>query len=245
MRPPEVLVVDDELPQRRMLRALLSGQGFRSHSASSALEALSLIRRARPSLLLIDISMPKISGIKLLEILRSAPETAGLPVILMTGLAVPNEMAAAAAKGLSIGPIFIKGGDALKLAERIRGMLKTGMDAPPVVEPPGVLRRGRLTADPEMHKAWYDGKPIELHGRSLFDLLCTLIRHSEPLSREALRLLLWSESDSSGIVYVSIQRLRQTLAAYPAIQIQATAFGYFLTVASAIPTIEPPSKNTP
>lgn len=245
MHLPRVLVVDDELSQRRMLCALLSEQRFRPYSASSALEAVSLIRRVRPNLVLIDISMPKISGIKLLEILRSAPETAGLPVILMTGLAVPVEMAVATAKGLRTGPIFIKNGDILKLAARIRAILKTGLDAPPEIEPSRVLRRGHLVADPDTHKAWYNGEQLKLHGRSLFDLFYTLMRHTEPLSREALRLLLWSESDSSGIVYVSIQRLRRTLAAYPAIQIQATASGYFLAVDTAIPAIEPPSNHAP
>jgi DNA-binding response OmpR family regulator len=235
MHPPRVLVVDDDACQRRMLARFLSSRGFLPAATASAAGALGLVRSFQPELALVDIAMPKVSGIKLLEFLRAAPATARLPVMLMTGLPVPEEMVAATAKGLEAGPIFVKGGDLFVLADRIRAALNAGLGVEPFAR---CLRRGALAVDPNGHQASFAGERIHL-GRSLFDLLCALMRSSEPLGREALRELLWSESDAGGIVHVAVQRLRGALAKYPGVRIEAVGGGFILTVGEGRSDVSP------
>jgi adenylate cyclase len=81
---PLVLVVDD-LPQNvRLLEAVLSPKGFRVATASSGDEALSVLGREHPDLVLLDILMPGMDGYEVCRRIREDPKTAFLPVIMIT-----------------------------------------------------------------------------------------------------------------------------------------------------------------
>jgi class 3 adenylate cyclase/CheY-like chemotaxis protein len=81
---PLILIVDD-LPQNvRLLEAVLSPHGFRVATASSGQEALDLLSKEHPDLVLLDIRMPGIDGHEVCRRIREDPETAFLPVIMIT-----------------------------------------------------------------------------------------------------------------------------------------------------------------
>jgi class 3 adenylate cyclase/CheY-like chemotaxis protein len=81
---PLVLIVDD-LPQNvRLLEAVLSPRGFRVATASSGQEALDVLSKEHPDLVLLDILMPGIDGYEVCRRIREDPETAFLPVIMIT-----------------------------------------------------------------------------------------------------------------------------------------------------------------
>jgi len=78
-----ILVVDDEAKIRATLRGVLSDEGFRVLDADGSTRVLDLVATQRPHLVILDIWMPQIDGIELLEQLRaSAP---ALPVIVVSG----------------------------------------------------------------------------------------------------------------------------------------------------------------
>jgi UDP-3-O-[3-hydroxymyristoyl] N-acetylglucosamine deacetylase len=77
---PTVLVVDDESEIRASLRGVLSDEGMRVLEAEDGRSALSLVRRERPELVLLDVWMPEIDGIELLHLLQEEP---GRPEIIM------------------------------------------------------------------------------------------------------------------------------------------------------------------
>lgn len=80
---PSILVVDDEEGIRESVREILTDEGYRVVEASEGSKVLEVIRRERPSLVLLDIWMPKIDGIELLkEIKKQAPE---VNVVMMSG----------------------------------------------------------------------------------------------------------------------------------------------------------------
>jgi len=81
---PLILIVDD-LPQNvRLLEAVLSPHGFRVATASSGQEALDALSKEHPDLVLLDILMPGIDGYEVCRRIREDPETAFLPVIMIT-----------------------------------------------------------------------------------------------------------------------------------------------------------------
>ncbi len=81
---PVALVVDDEPSIRNLFEAFLSLQGYTVRTAADGVEALTQIQQEHPSLVLLDNHMPRMTGLELLQHLRScAPE---VPVILMSGL---------------------------------------------------------------------------------------------------------------------------------------------------------------
>ena len=83
---PEVLVCEDNPDMRRLLVHLL-GREFRVRAASNGREALESVRAAAPSLIVTDVMMPEMSGTELCRAIKQDPETAGIPVVLVTSKA--------------------------------------------------------------------------------------------------------------------------------------------------------------
>jgi len=81
---PLVLVVDDLAPNVRLLEAVLSPKGFRVATASSGAEALDVLGKEHPDLVLLDIVMPGMDGYEVCRRIREDPGTAFLPVIMIT-----------------------------------------------------------------------------------------------------------------------------------------------------------------
>jgi threonine synthase len=80
-----VAVVDDTPEARRLIRRILQSQGdFEIFEATSGQEAIELVTRERPDLVILDLMMPEIDGFAVLDVLRSKPETANIPVIVAT-----------------------------------------------------------------------------------------------------------------------------------------------------------------
>ena len=84
-RFPRVVVVDDTSEARRLIRRILQSQGdFEIFEATNGREALELIAKERPDLVILDLMMPEVDGFAVLDSLRSKPETANIPVIVAT-----------------------------------------------------------------------------------------------------------------------------------------------------------------
>jgi adenylate cyclase len=81
---PLILVVDDLAPNVRLLEAVLSPKGFRVATAFSGEEALDVLSREHPDLVLLDILMPGMDGYEVCRRIRQDPGTAFLPVIMIT-----------------------------------------------------------------------------------------------------------------------------------------------------------------
>jgi threonine synthase len=84
-RFPRVVVVDDTPEARRLIRRILQSQGdFEISEATNGREAIELVTRERPDLVILDLMMPEVDGFAVLDSLRSQPETANIPVIVAT-----------------------------------------------------------------------------------------------------------------------------------------------------------------
>src|SRR3990172_9919476 len=81
---PKIVVVDDTPHNIRLLEAILSPRNYTVLPATSGREALELISRERPDLILLDILMPEMDGYEVCSRLRSMPETSMLPIIMIT-----------------------------------------------------------------------------------------------------------------------------------------------------------------
>lgn len=79
-----VLVVDDEANIRELLRQELEAGGYQVIEARDGIEAIRLAKRDRPNLILLDIMMPGMNGFEVAAVLRSAPETSDLPIMILS-----------------------------------------------------------------------------------------------------------------------------------------------------------------
>lgn len=81
-----VLIIDDEIHIRRLIAQMLELAGYRVLEAASGPEALRLIEGTVPDVITCDIFMPGMTGFDVLEALKSQPDTAKIPVIMLTAL---------------------------------------------------------------------------------------------------------------------------------------------------------------
>ena len=85
MRPKtRILVVDDNRSLVRVLAGVLRNAGYRVSTAFDGVEALEQVRERKPDLILLDIVMPRIDGYAVCRHLQGDPETAGIPVLILT-----------------------------------------------------------------------------------------------------------------------------------------------------------------
>ena len=82
----KVLVVDDEAPNLRLLKTLLTRDGYSVVTASDGEEALGMVAAVSPDLVVMDVLMPKLSGYDVCERIKQNPETRLTPVVLITAL---------------------------------------------------------------------------------------------------------------------------------------------------------------
>ena len=84
---PTILVAEDSVEQRSLYAKILEGAGFRVLEAGDGAEAVAMVRREHPDLVLMDVTMPGTSGWNAVRALKEDIETNGVPIIVVTGLA--------------------------------------------------------------------------------------------------------------------------------------------------------------
>ena len=116
-----ILVVDDLVANLTLLEHVLTGEGYQVVTASDGEEAIDIVHREQPDLVLSDVRMPRLGGFALCRTLKSAPETRLTPVILMTGAAEPDDRMRAIEAGAN--DIVGKPIDQPELKARVRSLM--------------------------------------------------------------------------------------------------------------------------
>jgi two-component system alkaline phosphatase synthesis response regulator PhoP len=161
-----ILVVDDEERLTSLLEAYLQQEGFRVVTAGNGLEALEVVRRGPPDLIVLDIMMPEMDGVEFLRVLRAQHST---PVILLTARVGDEDKII----GLELGAddYLTKPFRPRELLARVRAVLRrTGRSGPE----PAVLHSGDLTLDRTRHEILLDGHPIDMTPTE-FEILAALM----------------------------------------------------------------------
>lgn len=86
-----ILIVDDVPLNVKLLKTLLRREGFQVETAGTAEEALNLVSKVRPRLVLADIRLPGMDGLEMTRRLKANPETADIPVLAVTAFAMKGD----------------------------------------------------------------------------------------------------------------------------------------------------------
>ncbi len=106
-----ILVVDDEIETIDLLRSALSRRGYEVVGVTDGEQGLQFVRERRPALMLLDLMMPRLSGYDVCRRLRADPQTASLPIIVLSAsgtLAAETDALAAGANRFVMKPVGIK-----------------------------------------------------------------------------------------------------------------------------------------
>jgi two-component system, OmpR family, response regulator MprA len=116
-----VLVVDDHDDARELLKEVLEMHGFEVETASNGASALETVRRAPFDVVLLDIMMPRMDGLRVCQAMKSYPATAAVPVIFLTASSDPG----LSAQALKVGAcdLLRRPVEAAEIVRRVRAQL--------------------------------------------------------------------------------------------------------------------------
>lgn len=148
-----LLIVEDEEPLQKMLAGHLSAQGFDIITAENGIDALIMWRNSKPDLVILDLMLPKKSG---LEVLREIRETNSTPVIILTARVEEIDKL----RGLEMGAddYMTKPFSPLELTARIKAVLRRSVNQ--AGKP--MFRIGRMTIDIYRYEAFFEEEIIPL-----------------------------------------------------------------------------------
>ncbi len=203
-----LLLVEDDPGMRRLTKVLLERVGYRVKEAGTAEEGLALIQKDKPDLLISDVQLPGISGVKLLEILRGEPATAGLPVILLTVLGKSFDKV----RGFQTGAddYVTKPYDPKEFLARVEALLRRAGTG---TAPSSILELEGIRMDLSSREVLVDRKPIFLR-RKEFELLALFLKQpGKLLTREHITTVLWNDETivTGNTLSVHIKTLRTQL----------------------------------
>ncbi len=207
-----ILIVDDELAIRAMLRQSLERAGYRVIESGSLGDVRALLTEETPDLLLLDWMLPDGSGLELLRELRGSHDTRTLPVIMLTARVEEDDRV----KGLQSGvdDYVVKPFSPRELLARIQAVLRRAL-----VEDKGArLSCGTIQLDAESHRVTVGGEEVTI-GPTEFRLLQLFMTQPDRVfSRGQLMDKIWGHGSyiEERTVDVHIRRLRKVLAPHGA-----------------------------
>jgi two-component system alkaline phosphatase synthesis response regulator PhoP len=206
----KILVVEDEPDIRKLVQYNLTQERFRVLEAEDGEQALKIVQRDKPHLLILDLMLPGLSGIELCRILRDRSETARLPILMLTAKAGEADRVL----GLEMGAddYLTKPFSPRELVARVRAILRRAERGSETETLPA-YDRGGLQIDFSTYEVFARGKTIKLTLKE-FELLRFLVQNpNRVLSRDQLLDRVWGGETfvTPRTVDVHIRRLRKAI----------------------------------
>ena len=228
MDTERILIVDDEETLCEVLKLNLENEGYDVDIAFSAEQALSYDLKCY-SLILLDIMMGDISGLKFAKMLKLDVTTADIPIIFCTARDTEDDMVL----GLNLGAddYITKPYTVRNVIARVKSVLRRSNPHKVVLEQKEqakILQVEGLKMDLEFKLCFVDGEEVKLV-RKEFELLVYLVNHKgKILSREQILSGVWKDEVVvlDRTIDVHITRLRSKLGAYGSYIVTRSGFGY-------------------
>lgn len=209
-----ILMIDDDPALLRLAELNLTKAGYRFVSAQHGIAGLQMLEREHPSLVLLDVSMPKLDGWETCRLIRQVSD---VPILMLTGRDEETDKA----RGLDLGAddYLTKPFGFVELEARIRALLRRAT-MPSVKENRKLqsrFRSGGLVVDIAAHQVTRQGKPVVLTPTE-FRLLEYLLKHAGMvLTHSQLLTAVWgfAYSEATELLKPAISRLRQKVEEDP------------------------------
>jgi two-component system KDP operon response regulator KdpE len=202
-----VLVIEDDAEQRAVLIRTLRARGYQPVEAVDGRTAVERWEARRPDVVLLDLGLPDVEGIRLVRRIRSEAAT---PIVILS--ARYDERQKVEALDAGADDYLTKPFGVDELVARLRVALRHGAGRSPSDE--ALLVAGPLVLDIERHAVTVDGEGVELTPRE-FEILRVLMANPGRLVTKAKLLrAVWGEAykDEDSYVYVYVSQLRRKLA---------------------------------
>jgi phosphate regulon transcriptional regulator PhoB len=218
----KILIIEDETDVADLLALNLRKAGYTVSTAADGASGLQKARDDRPDFIILDLMLPKMSGLEVCRILKSDTATSQIPILMLTAKAEEVDRIV----GLEFGAddYVTKPFSPREIVLRIRAILRRGETADES------LKAGPISIDAARHEVRVNGKPVHLTSLE-FKLLRTLMqRHGRVQDRDRLLNEVWGYESviDTRTVDTHVRRLREKLGkAGDAIE-TVRGFGYRL-----------------
>ena len=201
----KILIIEDESDVADLLEIGLRKAGFKTAIAGDGATGLQKTRDDRPDFIVLDLMLPKMTGLEVCRILKADPATSHIPILMLTAKAEEIDRIV----GLEFGAddYVTKPFSPREVTLRIRAILRRGE------KPEETLQAGLITIDPARHHVCVGGKRVHLTSLE-FKLLRTLIQRRGRLQdRDKLLNDVWGYESviDTRTVDTHVRRLREKL----------------------------------
>ena len=209
MSAQKILIVEDEVAIRDMLKFILSSSGYQVVEADNAEAGLALAIEEKPDLILLDWMLPGLSGVTMTQKVRQTPSIEQTPIILLTAKGEEESQV----QGFEAGAddYVVKPFSPRALSARIKAQLRRAH--PELKEDGEQIKAGRMHLDQSSHRFYVDGQEVKL-GPTEFKLVHFFMSHPERVyTRSQLLDFVWGVNIviEERTVDVHIRRLRKLL----------------------------------
>jgi two-component system OmpR family response regulator len=209
----KILVVEDDLNLLATLRYNLRKEGYDVVTAADGAEALEAARREKPALVILDVMLPKLSGLEVCRILRGEMP---VPILMLTAKA--DETDKIIGLGIGADDYMTKPFSVRELLARIAAMLRrVKMMQQPADDKDTVLKYQGIEIDQASHTVKIRGKAVDLNPKE-FDLLTLFVKNKgQVLSREQILEKVWGYdyAGDTRTVDVHVRWLREKIEEDP------------------------------
>lgn len=219
-----ILVVEDHREVRNLIEHILTESGFVTIGVDSAENCLKRISLLKPSLILMDIELPKMTGFECCKRIRSDSQTKKIPIIFLSSHSSSDYKIT----GLELGgdDFLTKPFSSGELLARVKAVLRRV--APKEISEKNILKSQVLTLDMETRKAIIKKKNLSLTHKE-FDLLLLLFKSKgQVLNRDILSSQIWDHENlaASRTIDIHISRLRKKLGKFKKVVQTVGTVGY-------------------
>jgi two-component system phosphate regulon response regulator PhoB len=225
-KTPRILVVEDEADIAALVAYQLAHAGFQVRTASTGGEALRALDSDPPDLVVLDLMLPEVSGIEILETLRARKETQSTPVIILTARGEEDDRL----RGFALGAddYISKPFSPKELVMRAKAVLRRASPDQSRAVRGRVLRAGTLAVDVDANRATVDGEYVELTPKEFQLLICLIERRGRTQSRRGLLETVWDTTAEieTRTIDMHVGRLRAKLGSAGDLIETVRGFGY-------------------
>jgi DNA-binding response OmpR family regulator len=198
-----ILLVEDDLPIAEVVSRGLKAAGYFVEVAEDGEKGLDRALAGTFGLIVLDLMLPRIDGMKVCEELRGAGVST--PVLILTAKDALKDRV----KGLELGAddYLVKPFAFEELLARVQALLRRDK-----VNRGRMVKVAHLTVDTQGRRAWVDGKEVDLKPREYALLEALALNEGRVLTRDAIQDRVWGNEESfSNVVDVQIRRLRRKI----------------------------------
>jgi two-component system phosphate regulon response regulator PhoB len=223
-----VVVIEDEEDLRGLVALTLRSDGWSTHTAASGAEGIALVASVKPSIVMLDLMLPDISGIDVCRRLRATPQDAPLGIIIVTARGDEYDRLLGFESGADdsvVKPFSVR-----ELALRVRALWRSTSPRGQAWASGSAFHWRGLVLDPIRHRVRADGVDVVLRPLEFKILLLLMSNAGRAFTRAEVGVAIWEGTREGNLrtIDTHVSRLREALGPYAGAVETVAGVGYRL-----------------